>query len=130
MDYPVGRPARFAYIDKDKNFKVVEAGSAEKGPFNTLAQGKITDAPFSITLFSDEKVMYTIELNDWAKQVSTQLSPTAGWGVPENAIEFRLYNNQASIFLTLAGTSVGRGFQSVGHKAGIYRNIIKVKAHE
>jgi hypothetical protein len=58
------------------------------------------------------------------------LSLTAGWGVPVNAIEFSLADDgpasPASIFVTLAGTSVGRGWDCVGHNAGTYRNRISV----
>jgi hypothetical protein len=43
-----------------------------------------------------------------------------------NAIEFqRLYDSPSApggIWITLAGTSVGRGWETVGHRAGIYRN--------
>ena len=64
--------------------------------------------------------------------MATQLSPTAGWGVPVNAIEFSLspYDHSptgpASIFITLAATSVGRGWDCVGHSAGAYRNRITI----
>jgi hypothetical protein len=70
-----------------------------------------------------------IELLDWAKQTSTALSPTAGWRVPVNAIEFSRDSDDggsvASFFVSLAGTSVGRGWDSVGHAAGTYRSRIK-----
>jgi hypothetical protein len=126
-DYPIGRPTRFAYLNEQGLFKVVEATSAEKGPFRTLAKGSIQiDQPFTISLYSNDNVLFTIEMNDWVKQASTQLSPTAGWGVPENAIEFNLAYQQAYIYTTLAGTSVGRGFQSVGHTSGTYRNQMKI----
>jgi hypothetical protein len=38
-DYPVGRPARLAYLDEASRFAVVEAKSGEKGPFRELAGG-------------------------------------------------------------------------------------------
>ncbi len=67
-------------------------------------------------------------LKDWSRQLSTTLSPTAGWGVPTNAIEFqRLDTNEdapAAIWITLAATSVGRGWETVGHSAGTYRNRV------
>jgi hypothetical protein len=34
------------------------------------------------------------------------------------------------IWLTLAGTSVGRGFDSVGHAAGTYRNRVRIEIDE
>jgi hypothetical protein len=40
-DYPVGRPARFAYVDATYGFHVCEATSGEKGPFCTLASGRL-----------------------------------------------------------------------------------------
>ena len=84
----------------------------------------------------DNRAVWRIDLKDWAKQASHQLSPTAGWGLPENAIEFFLsYNyreakNVGMIFFTLAGTSVGRGRDSVGHGAGIYRNSMIIETLE
>jgi hypothetical protein len=46
--------------------------------------------------------------------------------VPMNAIEFSLsgdaQNSAASVFISLASTSVGRGYDTVGHLGGTYRN--------
>ncbi len=41
FDYPFGRPARFAYVDEARRFRVVEASSGEKGPFHILAEGRL-----------------------------------------------------------------------------------------
>ena len=69
---------------------------------------------------------------DWAAQADTTISPTAGWGVPVNAIEFSLVDDPASspasIFVTLAATSVGRGWDCVAHNPGTYRNRIRIEA--
>ena len=74
-------------------------------------------------------------MEDWAAQASTQLSPTAGWGFTENAISFQLLlpsePNELStgfICISLANTSTGRGFDSVGHTAGLYRNRMRVES--
>jgi hypothetical protein len=132
MDYPVGRPSRFAYLDAQGFFHVVEATSGEKGPFRKLASGKLDrGTPLEITLYDAKRAIAIIVVEDWVSQVSTELSPTAGWGVPQNAIEFSLHGDSprspASLFFTLASTSVGRGFDSVGHAAGIYRNRMSVR---
>ena len=131
-DYPVGRPARLAYWDAENRFHVVEAHSGEKGPFKELAQGVLkNDEPLQITVRVDKKAVCRITFADWASQASRQLSPTAGWGLPENAIEFSLRNsgetNQGVIYMTLAGTSTGRGWDSVGHASGTYRNAISIE---
>ena len=76
-----------------------------------------------------ETVQETATL-DWAVQCSKQLSPTGGWGLAENSIEFSLRGEderQAVFYFTLASTSAGRGFDSVGHRAGIYRNRMKIE---
>jgi hypothetical protein len=128
-DYPVGRPARLAYLDDANRFVIVEAKSGEKGPFRELAAGELDrgDA-LTITVRNDGQSVAQITLEDWSKQVSTSLSPSAGWRLPMNAIEFqRLYDAPSApgaIWMTLAGTSVGRGWETVGHRAGIYRNGI------
>ncbi len=132
FDYPFGRPARFAFVDAARRFRVVEASSGEKGPFRILAEGRLEpSSSLEITLCDEDRAIGRLTLLDWSAQASTQLSPTAGWGVPENAIEFSLNGNEptspASLFITLAATSVGRGWDSVGHAAGTYRNRIVIE---
>ena len=133
FDYPFGRPARFAFVEEDRTFRVVEASSGEKGPFHTLARGRVaSEESLTITLHDQGRALARISLADWSSQTDTTLSPTAGWGVPVNAIEFSLSDDSpsspASIFVTLAGTSVGRGWDCVGHNPGTYRNRIHLEA--
>ena len=133
FDYPSGRPARFAYVEEDRTFRVVEAASGEKGPFHTLARGHLgSEQTLTIGLRDQGQTLARISLLDWSAQADTTLSPTAGWGAPVNAIEFNLVDNPpsspASIFVTLAGTSVGRGWDCVGHNPGTYRNRVRVEA--
>jgi hypothetical protein len=131
-DYPVGRPSRLAYLDAENVFHVVEAHSGEKGPFRKLTEGILkADEPLRITIYSDKKPVCRITMHDWAKQASRQLSPAAGWGLPENAIQFSLRDggerSEGVIFMTLASTSVGRGWDSVGHAVGTYRNTMTIE---
>src|SRR3954463_11588087 len=109
LDYPFGRPARFAYVDEARRFRVVEASSGEKGPFHILAEGRLERSdPLEITLCDEGRAIGRLTLLDWSAQASTQLSPTAGWGFPENPIEFTLSGDEppspASLFITLAAT--------------------------
>ena len=113
---------------------MVEATSGEKGPFKELAAGRLTRPDrLGITIHDQGRPIATLMLDDWPSQAGTAPSPTAGWGVPVNAIEFSLSGDSpgstAGIYITLAGTSVGRGWDSVGHAAGIYRNRMKVEVH-
>jgi len=129
-DYPTGRPARFAYLDAAENFFVVEAASGEKGPFRTLASGRQRRGePLTIGIHDEGKLIASVSLDDWSLQASTDLSPSAGWGVPVNAIEFQRSGDDddapATIWITLAATSVGHGFETVGHRAGSYRNKMR-----
>jgi hypothetical protein len=133
LEYPTGRPARFAFVTADRIFRVVEATSEEKGPFRTLARGRLEpEQALAITFHDQGKAVARLALDDFAAQADTTPSPTAGWGVPVNAIEFSLSDPMlaapASIFITLAGTSVGRGWDCVGHQAGTYRNRIRLEA--
>lgn len=126
-DYPTGRPARFAYLNTDQTLNVVEARSGEKGPFRILAQGPLLKGEkLAILLFDGEKLITTWTLGDWSRQLSSDLSPSAGWKVPANAIQFRrsgdAKDSLVEIFITLAGTGIGRGWETVGHRAGVYRN--------
>jgi hypothetical protein len=132
FDYPFGRPARFAFLDENAVSWVVEATSGEKGPFRTLARGPLgREHELTITLLDEGRALVRMVLADWSAQADTTLSPTAGWGVPVNAIEFSLSGDEpsspASIFVTLAATSVGRGWDCVGHRPGTYRNRIRLE---
>jgi hypothetical protein len=132
MDYPVGRPARFAYLDAGGIFHAVEASSGEKGPFHELTAGKLERSQaLEITFLDAGHPVASIVFADWTSQISTDLSPTAGWGVPQNAIEFSLTGESprsaAGLFISLASTSVGRGFDTVGHAPGVYRNRMTVR---
>lgn len=131
-DYPVGRPSRFAYLDSVGQFHVVQASSGEKGPFHEIARGPLARAEsLTITLCDRGEPLAAIVCEDWASQASVDLSPTAGWGAPMNSIEFSRSGDAASanvdIWLSLAATSVGRGWDSVGHRAGTYRNRMRLR---
>ena len=65
---------------------------------------------------------------DWSAQLSTEPSPTAGSGLPQNSIQFFARDNESLVVLALAETGPGRGYDSVGHAAGTYRNRLRVEA--
>jgi hypothetical protein len=46
--------------------------------------------------------------------------------LPENALAFDRQGDAAFIHATLASTGVGRGFDSVRHAPGLYRNRVRV----
>lgn len=134
-DYPFGAPARLAYLDEEGIFRVVQAKDAEKGPFTTLGEGPLARGEaLGIVLVElgeqHNRELATIVFRDWSLQVSTELSPTAGWGLPQNAVEFGRISMEPTsavyIDLTLAGTSVGRGWDSVGHRAGVSENRVEI----
>ncbi len=134
-DYPTGRPLRLAYLDARGRFHVVEATSGENGPFRELAGGPLARSePLTMTLHDLGVARARVVLEDWSAQAGTVLSPAAGWGVPVNAIEFSLEGERpgspTGIYVTLAGTSVGRGWDNVGHAAGIYRNRMRIEILE
>lgn len=132
-DYPTGRPARLAYLDAAGTFHVAEAKSGEKGPFHDLASGPLAHGePLTVLLYDRGELVASVELADWSSQLSTALSPTAGWGVTVNAIEFQRTGDSESapvqVWITLAATSVGRGWECVGHTAGVYRNRVRLRS--
>lgn len=134
-DYPTGRPMRLAYLGRDGIFRVVEASDGEKGPFRELGSGPLERGePLGMTFFDEGRPVARMTLEDWSAQAGVQLSPTAGWGVPVNAIEFVRTGNDpkapAAFYCTLAGTGVGRGWDSVGHREGVYRNRVKIEEVE
>lgn len=131
-DYPTGRPARFAYLDAGGVLRVVEAKDAEKGPFSELTSAPLTrEDALRFTLRDGEADRVDVTIDDYAAQASVELSPSAGWGVPQNAIQFAAVEDRSGggvdISLTLAGTGIGRGFDAVGHRPGVYRNRMRVR---
>jgi hypothetical protein len=121
------RPIQIAYLGADLVFRVVRASSDEKGPYTPIASGHLgRDEPLSIELRGDDAAC-RIVFKDWAAQASTEPSPTAGWGLPQNAIEFFARGGEGAVMLSLAETGPGRGFDSVGHAAGVYKDRIRVE---
>lgn len=129
-----GSPYAFAFV-RDDALHLAQARRREKGPFELLASGPLPpDGTVAIVLYDADAPRFRLELLDFARQASTEPSPSAGWGVPQNSIEFRTLGvrpeDPAAIWISLAATSVGRGFDSVGYAAGRYRNRIRVTALE
>ena len=125
-DYPAGRPSRLACLMPGDRFVVLEASSAEKGPFKELAAGTLRRGePVTITFFDGDTKIARWTLHDFAAHASVLPSPTAGYGLPQNAIRFNLEGDTAAapaaVYVTLAGTGVGRGYDTVGHATGFYR---------
>lgn len=132
---PTTAPAQFGYLRDDGAFVLVEAHRGETGPYQTLAEGPLgRDGALRVMIEYDGLPAATLIFDDWAAQASTALSPTAGWGVPQNAVEFQRSEGDGEaiveFWLTLAGSSIGRGFDSVGHKAGTYRNRMRIEVPE
>ena len=130
---PPTAPARFAYVDANDTFHLVQASERQRGPFTEIAAGRLKRGePLVLTLYDGDKPAFRVTIDDWSAQLSTQPSPTAGWGVPVNAIQMVRGGDAESspvlITLTLAATSIGRGTQSVGYTPGVYRDRITVAA--
>jgi hypothetical protein len=128
---PATEAARFAYLDEAGTFHVAQASAGRRGPFTELASGKMASKdPLVLTLYDADKPVFTISFDDWAAQLSTQLSPTAGSGVTVNAIELERGGERDDapvlISLSLAATAIGRGTMTVGYAAGVYRDRITV----
>lgn len=127
VDDPTRRAARIACLAED-GFHVVEAATREKGPFTRLASGSLTRGePVSLTFVAGDSPLFRLELTDWSSEVSLELSPTAGWGMPMNAIRFWPRGRGCLVRITLAATAVGRGYDSVGHREGSYRGRMRVE---
>ena len=129
---PATGAMRFAYLDANDTFHVVQAKERQRGPFTELAAGRLKRGdPLVLTIYDGDKAAFTVTFADWAAQASTALSPTAGWGVPVNAIEMQRGGEPETspvlITLTLADTSIGRGTSSVGHAPGVYRDRITIR---
>ncbi len=130
-DYPFGRPCRAAFLDAGGDLVIVEASSGEKGPFRELARGPLGEDSLTIFLHDGGLEVGRIVLYDWARQAGRTLSPSAGWGLPVNAIELDRSGESerapCRVYITLAATSLGRGWDAVGHRTGVYSNRIRLE---
>ena len=128
---PATAPARFAYLDASGIFHLAKADQQKRGPYTELGAGRLGKGePLVLTLFDDDKPVFRVSLDDFAAQASTDLSPTAGSGIPMNVISLVRGGDAESapvlITFSLAATTVGRGTQTVGYAAGVYRDRITV----
>lgn len=134
-DSPEGKRMKLATLAHDRTFRVVQAQNDEKGPFTEIGVGTMKrDEPLVIELRPKEENQEKgadkgckITLQDWASQLSTEPSPTAGYGLAQNSIQLFKRGKEAIILFMLAETGPGRGWDSVGHTAGVYRNRIHVE---
>ena len=121
---------QFGYLDDSGRFNWAKGTWEEKGPFHELASGPLNRGdPLAIVLSEEGRDVCRVVLEDWSSQSSTALSPTAGWGVPANAIVPVVgpewYGTK--IYFQLAATHVGAGSDTVGHTAGVYRSRIRIE---
>ncbi len=123
---------RLAWLDGGGVLHVGEAGHLDKGPYRELASGPLPEGgELAVTLYDGARAACRVTFADWAAQAGRALSPDAGYGLPVNAVQFSRYRadppGHVTLALTLAGTEVGRGRDSVGHAAGTYRNRLRVE---
>jgi hypothetical protein len=128
---PPTAAARFAYLDEGGTFHVMQASTGRRGPFVGLAAGRMARSDrLVLTLYDMDRPVFAITFEDWARQASTQPSPTAGFGVTVNSIQLERGGDgddaPVAITLSLAATTIGRGTQTVGHAAGVYRDRVTV----
>ena len=131
-EYPTGKPMRLACRKADGKLHVLEADSGEKGPFRSLAEMEMaTTDPLVITLYDRGHRWSRFGLMISPRKRPPRYRRRPVGGSPVNAIEFALSHedpaSSANVWITLAGTSVGRGWDCVGHRAGTYRNRIEIR---
>lgn len=110
--------------------RLVRGTRDEKGPWTTVATTPLLDGVVRLWLYEGAVPLAEIALPDYAMHASREPSPTAGWGLPQNAIEFRgagPRDDVARIWVSYAATSLGRGYDTVGYPAGSYRSRVEVR---
>lgn len=119
----------FLWLDGAGQLHLSRGARDEKGPFTELAQQPLRDGRLSLALVAANGAACKLSFETWAAQASVAPAPTAGWGLPQNSVEFleSLPNDVTQLSLSLAATSVGAGWDSVGHSPGVYRNVIRVE---
>ncbi|MEW5743662.1 MAG: hypothetical protein AB1938_32420 [Myxococcota bacterium] len=129
FDYPKGRPAHFAFRTAAGDFVVARGADAEKGPFTTLARGRLSsEEALTVTVLEGEQPLCDLTFLDFAAQADTSLSPTAGEGISVNVVQFGRPAKQPDVtvlHLSLAETGIGSGLDAVGHAPGVYVNRLR-----
>jgi hypothetical protein len=81
-DCPWGAPRKLAYVTEDRRFVVAIARTAEKGPFTTLCEGQLdAHQPLTLTFKDGDEPIVAVTWLDYAAQLSTDLSPAAGYSL-------------------------------------------------
>ncbi len=129
---PLSRQGRgqFAFLDAAGEFVIVRAASAEKGPFEELCRVALPpEQSIDVVIHDENRPVGRIRLMDWTAQADLGPSPTAGWDVAANAIElWRISPTSVYLSVSLSATSIGRGWHSVGHGPGTYRNRVELSS--
>lgn len=123
--------AQLAYLGADLAFRVVRSHQAGKGPFSEVAKGRLgRDEPLILELRPRDDARdkgCRLVFKDWSSQLSTEPSPTVGWGLPQSSIQFFSRDGEGLVVLSLADTGPGSAEGSVGHAEGTYRNRLRVE---
>lgn len=124
---PETGPRRFAWLGGDGELHTSRSTRDEKGPFIELALAHLERQALVVVLSDDAGPACRVSFETWAAQASVEASPTAGWGVAQNGLELLEASDGsvAGLVLSLAATSIGRGWDTVGHAAGTYRNLVR-----
>lgn len=130
LDLVGGMPAAAVYLGPYERVHLVRGAANDKGPWTHLASAPMEDGDLRLWIHEGTRRIAEIELPAFAAQASTAPSPTAGWGLPQNAIEFRGASEPdgaAQLWVSPAATSLGRGFQTVGYRRGTYRSAVRIR---
>jgi hypothetical protein len=122
-------PSTFAWLGAGPVLHLSRGTKNEKGPFLELETHPLASGALVLDLGDVAGPACRLVFETWAAQASVEESPTAGWGVAQNAVAFFQSSSSgvAEVVVSLAATSIGRGWDSVGHAAGTYRNVLTVE---
>lgn len=132
LDLPLepGQAQRFLALEPTGHLAAWRCAEREKGPFRQLGSGQTGDHVW-LTLCDNGVPFIRFDVSDWLAQASTAISPTAGVPVPEHALECLVTGRQSGstvlLWFSFAATSLGKGFQTVGHASGTYRMNVVVE---
>ncbi len=129
FDYPHGRPAHFAVVTEGGELRVARGSDAEKGPFVELGRGLVpSDGVLSLALLDGAVHIAHVDVDGFVAQADLGPSPTAGFGMPANVLQFGVPPRQPPgeatpvgvLHLSLAESGIGEGLDTVTHAAGRY----------
>lgn len=116
-DRAQGAPAELL-VREEQVVRALRARRGQAGPWEVLEQGRFEDW----VAYEDDEARLAVVFPDWAAQAGLAPSPSAGHGLPANAIHCWSVNDRVNLLFDVGSSRVGPGPRATTLPPGIYRD--------